>query len=201
MTEPENREPETTEELRLFVAIELEEPVLRALGAAQAELRRHGLGSLRWVRPEGVHLTLKFLGETPADRVPAIRQALAAAVKGVAPHALSLGAMGTFGGRNPRIVWVDVAGDVETLRGVQARVDTSLQPLGFPRESRRFSPHLTLARVRPETAREMAGPIAKALEAVMPPVAEIPVREVSLMRSRLGPGGAAYERLATFPLE
>lgn len=203
MTEPygQRQRPEPTADLRLFVAIELEAPVLRALGAAQAELRRHGLDGLRWVRPEGVHLTLKFLGATPPQRVAAIQQALAEAVKGVAPHTLSLGAMGTFGGRNPRVVWVDVAGDVETLRGLQQRVEASLRRLGFPREDRSFSPHLTLARVRPETAREMAGPIAKALEMVKAPVAVIPVLEVSVMQSRLRPGGAAYERLASFLLE
>lgn len=190
-----------SEELRLFVAIELEEAALGALGTLQSELRRRGLDGLRWVRPEGIHLTLKFLGETPADRVPAIRQALAGAVKGMPAHTVSLGGLGTFGGRrNPRVVWVDLRGDLETLGELQQRVERALEAAGFPREGRSFSAHLTLARVRPETARELSEAVALAVEAVRTPDGEIPVREVSLMRSRLGPGGAAYERLAAFPL-
>jgi 2'-5' RNA ligase len=189
------------EDIRLFVAVELEGPALRALAEAQSQLRRRGLEGLRWVRAEGIHLTLKFLGETPAGRVPAIEAALAEAVRGIPPHTVSLNGLGTFGGRrNPRVVWVDVVGEVETLHRLQQRVDLALGRIGFPREDRNFSPHLTLARVRPEAARDLAEPIARALEHVEAPSAEVPVRELSLMRSTLGPGGAVYARLAAFPL-
>ena len=190
--------PET---LRLFVAVELDEDVRQALAALQAELRRRGLAELRWVRPEGVHLTLKFLGETPADKLPAIQEALAAAVAGIAPHRLRLGPLGTFGNRRgPQVLWVDLEGDAATLARLQRRIDEALAPLGFAREKREFAPHLTLARVRPQSARAAGRVCADVLPQMRPSEREVEVSEVSLMRSTLGPGGAVYERLATFPL-
>ena len=188
------------EEVRLFVAVELPPPVTAALGELQAELRRRGLSALRWVRPEGIHLTLKFLGEVPARQVTSVLDALASAVQGIGPHDLSLGRLGTFGGRSPRVLWIALEGGVETLGRLQEQVEQRLVALGFPPEERAFSPHLTLARVRPENAREVARPLAAAVPAVNAPPAEIPVREVSLMRSQLKPGGAVYTRLEAFPL-
>jgi 2'-5' RNA ligase len=187
-----------SEQLRLFVAIELEPGVREALARVQDELRKRPLPSLRWVRPEGIHLTLKFLGETPADLVPAIESALAEAVAGLSPFQVALGPLGTFGGRRPRVLWVDVTGDVDRLKELQERVERALAPLGVPREERAYSPHLTLARLPPSAA---AGPaLEEALAAVPPPEAAMEAREVSLVLSRLQPGGAVYERLADFPL-
>ncbi len=187
--------------LRLFVAVDLPEDVREALDRLQSDLRQRELSGLRWVRPEGVHLTLKFLGETPAGNVPAIEGALATALSGTEPFRLALGAPGTFGGRRgPRVVWLDITGDVQRLRGLQAAVVGAMVGVGFAPEERQYSPHLTLARVpqppRPGTAER----VSQALEAVEPPRAEFEVREIVLIRSRLQPGGAVYERLAGFPL-
>lgn len=192
--------PEPEQELRLFVAIELGAEVCRALGALQRELRNRGLDRLRWVRPEGIHLTLKFLGETPADRLPAIEAALEPAVAGVPPHELFLGRLGTFGGRNPRVVWVSVEGKVEPLKRLHEQVEAAMGELGFPPEDREFRPHLTLARVRPEGARQVARALVEAVGSVAVPAIPIVVRELSLMQSRLGPGGAVYTRLNAYPL-
>ncbi len=188
--------------LRLFVAVDLPEEVRGGLGRLQEELRRHDLSDLRWVRPQGVHLTLKFLGETPADRVAAITEALAGAISGRRWFRLALGAPGTFGNRRgPRVLWLDVIGDIERLQELQAAVERALVEIGFPQEERGFSPHLTLARVRQPARADTAERVAHALRAVTPPQAEFDVREVVLMRSTLQPGGAVYERLAAFPLE
>ncbi|GAG17445.1 unnamed protein product, partial [marine sediment metagenome] len=188
--------------LRLFVAVDLPGQVREALARLQGGLRSHDLSDLRWVRPQGIHLTLKFLGETPAGRVAAITEALAGAIRGRRRSRLALGALGTFGGRRrPRVLWLDITGDIEHMRELQAAVEVALVEVGFPPEERGFSPHLTLARVpqpgRPDTAER----IAQALESVAPPRSEFDVREVVLMRSTLQPGGAVYERLAAFPLE
>ena len=186
--------------LRLFVAVDLPEAVREALARIQQELRGRDLPGLRWVRPEGIHLTLKFLGETPAAKVPAIEDALAAA-QGVAPFRLALGTPGTFGGRRgPRVLWLDIVGDVQRLRELQAAVEGKLAEAGFAPEQREFSPHLTLARVRQPPSPGTAERVSRALEAVAPPRSEFEVREVLLMRSTLKPGGAEYERLAAFPL-
>jgi len=201
MTGPAGRRRASGDVLRLFVAVELGEEALRALASLQEALRREGLDGLRWVRPEGVHLTLKFLGETPADRVPRIEAALGEAVSSVPAHVLRLDGLGTFGGRrSPRVLWVGLQGDLEELQRLQRNVEAALAKAGFPREDRAFSPHLTLARVRPEAAASLGEPIARAMQVAPAPEASIAVREVSLMRSTLGPGGAVYDRLAVFPL-
>jgi RNA 2',3'-cyclic 3'-phosphodiesterase len=186
--------------LRLFVAIELPGEVRDALGRLQHELQRRGLEKLRWVRPEGIHLTLKFLGETPAEKVPAVEDALRDAVKGTGAQELAFGKLGTFGGSRPRVVWVDLTGDLDAVRDLQERIEMALHPLGFEREARGWSPHVTLARVRQESVREVAGVIGPAIAAVSAPSGAIPVYEVSLMRSILRPSGAVYERVAAFPL-
>lgn len=188
-------------ELRLFVAIELDSDLLQALGDLQMQLRKRGLDGLRWTRSEGIHLTLKFLGETPEARVPAIVEAVTKGAAGHRKQTLSLGKLGTFGGgRNPRVLWVDLEGDLDALAALQASVDDQLTVIGFEEETRRFNPHLTLARVRPETARDLAEPIARAIEATAVPRAEVAADEVSLMQSTLGRGGAVYNRLHSAPL-
>ena len=187
--------------LRLFVAIELPDEVRMALGRIEDELRPRGLERLRWVRPENIHITLKFLGETPAERRADIEAALRAAADGVAPHKLTLGKLGKFGGRgSPRVLWVDVEGDVETLRALQKRVEERIAPLGFPPDERAFSAHLTLARVPQDVARQVARPMTEAIDAVKMPGLAIPVREVALMRSELRREGAVYTRLCALEL-
>jgi 2'-5' RNA ligase len=154
------------------------------------------------VRPEGIHLTLKFLGETPRDKVSKIEAAISGSVDGAAPHELRLGSMGTFGSRNsPRVLWVDLEGDKDALGRLQKHVDVALDAIGFPGEKRPFAAHLTLARVREESAREIAEPLAAAVRSVSVPPADVPVREVSLMLSKLGPGGAQYTRVKSWPLD
>jgi 2'-5' RNA ligase len=188
-------------ELRLFIAVELDGALRETLGELQERLRKQTLDRLRWTRYDGIHLTLKFLGETPEARVPAIQAALERGAAGHRKHGLSLGKLGTFGGRrNPRVLWVDLDGDIEPLRSLQESIDAELAAIGYPREERRFSPHLTLARVRPETARDVAEAMARALESVRVPTAEIAVEEVALMQSTLGRGGAVYNRLTSVEL-
>ena len=186
---------------RLFVAIDLPEDVRESLGRLQNDLRRHDLSGLRWMRPEGVHLTLKFLGETPASSLSAIEGALARAVQGTPPFRLALGEPGTFGNRRgPRVLWVDVTGDVQPLQQLQTAVERELAAAGFAPEEREFSPHLTLARVPQPPRPGLAERVSRSLAAVTAPSGEIEVTEVVLMRSQLQPGGAVYSRVAVFPL-
>ena len=188
--------------LRLFIAIELPATVRQRLADVSNELRAMGLERLRWVKPENIHITLKFLGETPAESQPQIEDALRAAAEGVAPHELTLGALGKFGGRQtPRVLWVDVRGDVDALKALQKRVDARIAPLGFPADERPFAAHLTLARVPQDLAKKVARPLSDAIDAVKVPDPPIPVREVVLMRSELRPDGPVYTRLAGVELD
>ena len=192
-------EPEV---LRLFVAVELPANVRQRLADVADELRGMGLERLRWVRPENIHITLKFLGETPAERRPQIEDALRAAAEGVATHELTLGELGKFGGRqNPRVLWVDLRGEVDALKALHKRVDARIAPLGFPSDERPFAAHLTLARVPQDLAKKVARSLAEAIEAVKVPDLPIPVREIVLMRSELRRQGPVYTRLCGVELD
>jgi 2'-5' RNA ligase len=187
------------ERLRLFVACELPDEARRALAEVQAGLRRAGADRLRWVRPEGIHITLKFLGATEAERLEAIKEALAAAVE---PFAIRVrpNALGGFGGSGLRVVWVGLEGDVEALAELAGRVDRALEALGFPREERPFAAHLTLARVPDVASREERRRLRELIEGQkLPALPELTLDRVSLMRSELRPDGSVYTRLASFP--
>ena len=187
--------------LRLFVACELPGEAREALAAVQRLLRERGAEGLRWVRPESIHLTLKFLGEVPARRVEAMERALARAVREPFRLSVRLGRLGSFGGSSGlRVVWVGLEGDVEALAGLAAQVERALEPMGFPGERRPFAAHLTLARVRdgvsPHDRRQLFD-LIRSLE--VPPLPGATLETVSLMRSTLEPGGAVYQCLARFP--
>ncbi len=189
--------------LRLFVACELPDEVRRALGSLQDGLRSH-LGAaarLRWVRPEGIHVTLKFLGAVEASRVDELTGALSAAIE---PFELNVRSesVGGFGGARLRVVWVGLEGDVEGLAALAERIDVALEPRGFPRERRPFAAHLTLARVPDETPPAERRRLSELLSTYqIPAQPSMTLTEVSLMQSTLGPGGAVYRKIASFPRE
>jgi len=184
--------------MRLFVAICLPDAWHAALHRQQEELRRR-LGpaarALRWVRPEGCHLTLVFLGETAEQELPRIDAALRQAAQ-QPPFMLRLGRPGTFGGARPRVVHTGVAGEIDALALLQRRVAEALHHS----DERPFAAHITLARV-PQPDRATGSAIAAAL--ARPPGDEVPpftVDRISLMRSELHPSGAVYTEFSAAPL-
>jgi 2'-5' RNA ligase len=186
--------------LRLFVACPLPDEIRRALGAIQDEMRRAGFDRLRYVRPEGIHLTLKFLGSVEARRVDAIKQALEGAVEPFELR-LQLDQLGGFGGPRIRVVWVGLSGDVDGLTALAARIEDALQPLGFSPEGRPFAPHLTLARVPDQASPVDRRRLARFVgEYAFPSLSPMIASDVQLMQSFPGPGGSKYEQLATFPV-
>lgn len=195
------------ERLRGFVAVELPEPVLAALTEIQAALgarvSRAGLGrGVRWVNPSGIHLTLKFLGGTPSHLLPVIERNLAAKLAGQRPFPLELSGLGVFPGfQAPRVLWVGIAGDLAELAAIQRKVEEAISPLGFPPESRAYSPHLTLGRVdeaMKRAERQLLGEIVRGSQ--LAPRGQFEVTQISLMRSELSPAGARYSRLLAVPL-
>ena len=193
--------------IRLFIALELPEDWKQALAGFQEELRARIASRLdrpvrvRWVRPEGIHLTLKFLGETPAPRLASIQDALRQAVPEPPGFSLSLGRPGSFEDRRaPRVILSTVQGDTKPLFALAERVETWMAAAGWPRERRGFMPHLTLGRLpddMPKDARHAVAHLAADLR--VPSLPDWKVDAVSLMQSHLGPGGARYERLSTYP--
>lgn len=187
--------------VRLFVACEVPDEVKEAIGETIEGLRKKSGPAVRWIKPEGVHVTLKFLGEVPVKKLPAVKLAIQEAVVGHSPFELEFSNIGTFGGREGlRIMWVGIAGDVLRLEALVRAVNAALAVVGFEPERRPFRPHLTLGRVRDEIGTRHRAEIEVAVGKTDVPGVSWRTSQVSLMRSKLGPGGASYEVLATFPL-
>lgn len=189
--------------LRLFIALELPADVLDAIRRVQDRLRRNApRDAVRWTRPEGIHLTLKFLGDTSAAQqaaVTAVMQQAATGRKALSLHAAGLGCFPNAA--RPRVVLIGLGGDVAPLAELAGALDSALDNLGVRREDRPFSPHLTLGRVRQEAAPADVKALGRLVEETpLGEVARWSAGTVSLMRSDLRPDGARYTRLAEVEL-
>jgi 2'-5' RNA ligase len=184
--------------VRLFVAADLPADLRERLAAAQSALRTLPF-EVRWVRPEGIHLTFFFIGEVVESRVGAIEEALRAALREApGPFRLKARGVGAFPehGR-PRVIWAGIEGDLESGARVKMAIDRALAGVGFATEEREFRPHLTLGRVKEGRGGNFGG--------AMPgrpreDFGEFEVRAIVLFQSHLGAGGARYSALAGFPL-
>ncbi|MCA9821312.1 MAG: RNA 2',3'-cyclic phosphodiesterase [Dehalococcoidia bacterium] len=195
MTDPA---PDTA---RVFVACEVPAEVQRTIREITDKLKVTSGDDVRWVRPDSVHVTLKFLGEVPARKLPAIKMALQEAVVRHSPFNLELSNIGTFGGREGlRTMWVGIAGDVLRLEAMVRDVNRALSVVGFEPERRPFRPHLTLGRVRDTVPTRRRAEIEVDVGRLAVPEAEWRTSQITLMRSRLTPRGSEYDIVATFPL-
>ena len=188
--------------VRAFIAIELPEQATRVLAGLVDTLDSLRVRGLRTVRLKGIHLTLKFLGDVGIDQVGPISDALSAAAEGCRPFEVELGSVGVFPSRSePRVLWVGIGGDVTALLRLHGQVEEALDGLGFPRDRRAFSPHLTVARIRDRTPSADRQRAADALySARLDSGVVIPVREVVLIQSVLHPDGARYRCISAAPL-
>ena len=155
---------------------------------------------MRWVRPEGIHLTLKFLGEIDPNIVDQILEAVDRAVQGSAPFTLALSEIGAFPSLYvPRVIWVGLKGDLDALRELQKRIDEEVHlAVGFPKEARAFTPHLTLGRMRDNAPGEERRRAGKSMTEVAWETDVLwQVNEVNLIRSTLTPSGAVYDVLGS----
>lgn len=191
------------EQIRTFIAIELS----RELGDGLARLQNRLGGqvperSVRWVRPEGIHLTLKFLGDVPAPRITSVSQAVEAVCRGCEPFGFELFGLGCFPNpRRPRVLWVGVREPSGTLAHLQKAVENELAGLGFGRENRPFQPHLTLGRVQRRVSQsdlQRLGDLIAGSDVGL--LGGMTATSVDVMRSDLRPSGAVYTALAHVPL-
>lgn len=147
---------------------------------------------IRWVRPEGVHVTLKFLGEVVEGRVPEVTSAVESGVADLSPFRMEARGFGAFPTpRRPRVVWIGVEPS-EALRTLQARVERALETLGFAPEGRPFHPHLTLGRAKAGARAADFRGLAELMEE-LEYEATFEVRCIDVMRSKLTPRGAIYD--------
>jgi len=182
------------ESIRAFIAIPLPGDVKAQAREIQTQFRDTGL-RLRWVKPHGIHLTLKFLGDIDRTQVPVVETVLQVAAGTSPPLNLAAKGIGVFPTvKKARVLWMGVAGDTPALHTFYGRLETQLETLGFKPEKRRFNAHLTLARAK---GRLDPARLVGAMEAIgrFEPI-RFEAREVVLYRSELKPDGAVYTKLA-----
>ncbi len=190
--------------IRAFIAIELDDAQHRALAEVQARLQRDRAASrVRWVAPENIHLTLKFLGDVDAAKMVALQRALADVCASTPPFALRIAGVGAFPDTpRPTVIWVGVSGEVERAALLAQEIDAACAALGFAREARAFSPHVTLGRVQRDAARGDRQKIGALIaNAQVGELGALRVERLAVMKSELRPSGSIYTRLAALELK
>jgi 2'-5' RNA ligase len=185
------------QQIRSFIAIELPLELKKRLVQLQDEFKSAGFSFVKWAAPEGIHLTLKFLGSIPQSTIPGIIAGITKASQGIPPFTLETSDLGVFPNlRRPNVFWLGVGGDLEKACTLQKRIDEELKPMGFTPEKRAFTPHLTLARLREDASlqnRKDFGDLVAGTHFCSKNVIE--VKGISLMMSQLHPTGAVYTKL------
>ncbi len=179
--------------IRTFIALELPPAVISLFQEVQQELKRLKIRA-RWVRPENIHLTLKFLGAVNSNDIDKIGAAMAGAAIEFPPVTVSVGGIGVFPGiKRPRVIWVGLGGDTPSLLALQSRLEQELAGAEFPEDKRSFKAHLTLGRIKgtanPAVIRQMLTDYAKLSSE------EFTFNQVVLFKSDLKPSGAVYSKL------
>ena len=183
--------------MRLFVAVPFPAEIKNELGKLIDDWRRER-DKVGWVKKENLHLTLKFLGETPVEKLEALKTNLSSNLKSPSTFTLSLSGAGAFPNLNrARVLWVGVSEGKEKLGELFRKVEEATQPLGFLPEDRGFSAHLTVGRVKDSG---LSLPLLAKVRACIFEAKGIIVSEVVLYQSELAPGGSVYTPLARFEL-
>ena len=191
------------ETIRAFIAVPLPDALLKQLTDLQGRLeRRVPPRSVRWVRPEGIHLTLKFLGDTLTEKLLGVKQALAVVARNAPVCTFTVGEVGCFPNtRRPRVVWVGVQEPTGRLAVLQDAIEEVMAPFGYEPEGRGFTPHLTLGRVGGKTSRGDVAQVGEVVAAAeVGQLAEVVADRFELIRSVLKPTGAEYTTLEMFAL-
>ncbi len=190
------------EQIRTFIAIELPDELKAKLGQLETRLQSGRQTWLKWVEPDSIHLTLKFLGNIATDRTGEILRAMAEATKTGSPFQLEIKDLGVFPNlRRVQVVWVGISGEIDKLGQLQQRLDSNLTQLGFAPESRPFTAHLTLARLRNQASLDERKEFGQLIAGTKFEAGTIKVDIISLMRSQLTREGAIYSRIGAAKLK
>ena len=185
--------------MRAFIAIELPAPVKEAIAGLRERLRRSG-AKASWVKTENMHLTLRFLGDVPPERLDRLGTRFGDAAAQCAAFPLSVAGTGLFpNARRPSVVWAGVAAPEGGLRSARPGAEDAARAAGLPPDNKPFHPHITLARIRD---RRDLGTLLDDLEAAKAFFGgDFITRSVSLFSSEVNRGGPVYRRLREFPLQ
>ena len=187
--------------IRVFIALELSSSVLGKATEMIRVLRGSG-AEVNWVNPRQLHLTLKFLGDVPETETPEICNVVAQAAQAIEPFEISFRGLGAFPSlAKPRTLWLGLAEGQEALAELNTAIETALyQELGYPLERQRFTPHLTLGRVRPSLA-EAEESLRSLIESHAQYDADLTVvEEAVVFASYPRAGGFEYNALGRAPL-
>lgn len=196
-TKHEAHDKQSAGDIRTFICIEIPESIRSRISRLQETLRQID-APVSWTKPSNIHLTLKFLGGVEASRIERVSKALERAAKGVRPFEVEVSGAGCFPSpRSPRVLWVGVSNVPERLQHLYTNIEDELSRGGFEREKRKFSPHLTIGRIRTPPK---AAVVAEALIASGFAPETFKATEVIVMRSDLKPTGSIYSRQASITL-
>jgi len=184
--------------IRAFLAIDPPQEIYNKIIKIQEHLKKSIRGDIRWVRPEGIHLTLKFFGYIYDSDIANISNVVKDNVVNMKPLSLNVRSLGAFPSVNrPRVLWLGIDGDTDAVVNLQMEIDAALEGYGFTKENRPFKPHLTLARIK--EPKELIG-LAEAIKKNDNYVAgSFSVSGLTLFKSDLKPTGAVYTKLSYFP--
>jgi RNA 2',3'-cyclic 3'-phosphodiesterase len=188
--------------MRCFIAIDIDERIRKALGDLQRQLR-DGIdvkrGDINWVNPDNIHLTLKFLGEIKDEKVAEVCNIVKAVAGRHKSFELDIESVGHFGGRSPKVLWVGMGKGGENLLELQKDIEESLALTGWPEETREFSGHLTLCRIRnPKAGMKLAQASVNYKDFKVGTLAAV---AVCVYQSELKPAGPVYTVLGNYKLQ
>lgn len=185
--------------IRTFIAVELPQSLKADIQELQDTLKQEGL-HLRWVRPQNIHLTLKFLGNIDVKKIPGITNTLTQAVRSQTAFSLTPQGLGFFPNlKNPKVMWIGVGGDTAELMALQRSIDQALDVLGFAKEKRPFKGHLTIGRTKGRIdSRKLSNTLKNYGMFASDP---FKVERIALIKSELRPQGPIYTPLERVPLE
>lgn len=186
------------EKIRLFICMNLPDQIHKQVNDLVHDLKLRGRG-VRWVRPEGMHLTLKFLGDTYPDQVDEIASALEQILAGFKPMTIKVKGLGAFPSyRRPRVLWAGLEEASGELVRLAKAIEVAVVRLGFPREDRPYSPHLTLGRIKMQNTLIH---IINHMQSLNFEAGEFMPDKVVIMRSDLSRESAVYTPLKLLPLQ
>lgn len=188
--------------MRTFIAIPLSDEIKEKLAETQKHLRK-GIGyGISWVDPSLTHITVKFLGEIDERSIPDLKETLQNIVRNTKPFKIACGGLGCFPNvRHPRVIWLGVKRESQ-LNELHNRIENSLSTLGYPKEEKIFSPHLTLGRVKEELTETELIVLSEFIKNEKEnPLMVLPVNELILFKSLLSRTGPVYTQISFFRLD
>lgn len=182
-----------TDVIRTFIAVELSDHIHSELASLQSVLKKSD-ADVKWVAPESIHLTLKFLGNIDAQKIREIEKILNEAASGMEPFVLTLKGIGAFPKLDyPRVIWVGVEGGSAQSERLAELLEEKLERIGIPREDRKFHPHLTLGRVKSPKNKDRLKEIIEVTK--FEASSAVDVNHLTLFKSQLGREGSIYTSL------